>query len=30
MHPDEAATPADLIMVALKNHSLPEAVHDLE
>jgi 2-dehydropantoate 2-reductase len=29
-HPDEAAQPADLIIVALKNHNLPEAVHDLK
>ncbi|HTY23049.1 MAG TPA: 2-dehydropantoate 2-reductase [Desulfomonilaceae bacterium] len=30
LHPDEAATPADLIIVALKSHSLPEAIHDLK
>lgn len=30
VHPDEGATPADLIIVALKNHNLPEAVHDLK
>jgi 2-dehydropantoate 2-reductase len=30
VHPDEAASPADLIIVALKNHDLPEAVHDLK
>lgn len=30
VHPDEATTPADLIIVALKSHSLPEAVHDLK
>ncbi len=30
VHPDEATTPADLIIVALKNHSLPEAAHDLK
>jgi 2-dehydropantoate 2-reductase len=30
VHPDEAAPPADLIIVALKNHNLPEAVHDVE
>jgi 2-dehydropantoate 2-reductase len=30
VHPDEPATPADLIIVALKNHNLPEAVHDLK
>jgi 2-dehydropantoate 2-reductase len=29
VHPDEAGSPADLIIVALKNHHLPEAVHDL-
>ena len=29
IHPDEAATPADLIIVALKSHNLPEAVNDL-
>ena len=28
-HPDEDAEPADLIIVALKNHHLPEAVPDL-
>jgi 2-dehydropantoate 2-reductase len=28
--PDEAAPQADLIIVALKNHHLPEAVHDLK
>jgi len=30
VHPDEAAAPADLIIVALKNHNLPEAVNDLK
>jgi 2-dehydropantoate 2-reductase len=30
VHPDQATEPADLIIVALKNHSLPDAVHDLE
>lgn len=30
VHPDEATTPADLIIVALKNHSLAEAIHDLK
>ena len=30
VHPDEATPPADLIIVALKSHSLPEAVHDLK
>jgi len=30
VHPDEAVPPADLIMVALKCHNLPEAVHDLK
>lgn len=30
VHPDEETTPADLIIVALKNHNLPEAVHDLK
>ncbi|MEW6529769.1 MAG: ketopantoate reductase family protein [Thermodesulfobacteriota bacterium] len=29
VHPDETAPPADLIIVALKSHNLPEAVHDL-
>ncbi|HQI87711.1 MAG TPA: 2-dehydropantoate 2-reductase N-terminal domain-containing protein, partial [Anaerolineae bacterium] len=29
IHPDEDADPADLIIVALKNHHLPEAVPDL-
>lgn len=29
IHPDEDAEPADLIIVALKNHHLPEAVPDL-
>lgn len=29
VHPDEAATPADLIIVALKHHHLPDAVPDL-
>lgn len=28
-HPDKATSPADLIIVALKHHHLPEAVHDL-
>jgi 2-dehydropantoate 2-reductase len=30
IHPDEAAPPADLIIVALKNHNLPEAMNDLK
>jgi 2-dehydropantoate 2-reductase len=30
VHPDETVPPADLIMVALKCHNLPEAVHDLK
>ena len=30
VHPDEPAFPADLIIVALKSHNLPEAIHDLE
>jgi 2-dehydropantoate 2-reductase len=30
VHPDEAVPPADLILVALKNHDLPDAVHDLK
>ena len=30
IHPDEATSPADLVIVALKNHHLPEAVHDLK
>ncbi len=30
VRPDEAVPPADLIIVALKNHHLPEAVHDLK
>jgi 2-dehydropantoate 2-reductase len=29
-HPDEDISPADLVIVALKNHHLPEAVHDLK
>lgn len=29
VHPDEAKTPADLIIVALKHHHLPNAVSDL-
>jgi 2-dehydropantoate 2-reductase len=29
-HPDEATSPADLIIVALKHHHLPEAVPDLQ
>lgn len=29
VHPDEAATVADLVIVAVKNHNLPEAIHDL-
>jgi 2-dehydropantoate 2-reductase len=29
IHPDEASTPADLIIVALKHHHLPGAVGDL-
>jgi 2-dehydropantoate 2-reductase len=30
VRPDEAVPPADLIIVALKNHDLPDAVHDLK
>ncbi|MDQ7782514.1 MAG: 2-dehydropantoate 2-reductase [Desulfomonilaceae bacterium] len=30
VHPDEADSPADLIIVALKNHHLADAVHDLK
>jgi 2-dehydropantoate 2-reductase len=30
LHPDEASSPADLIIVALKHHQLKEAVYDLE
>jgi len=30
VHPDEADSPADLIIVALKNHDLPEAINDLK
>ncbi len=30
VHPDETVPPADLIMVALKCHNLPDAVHDLK
>jgi 2-dehydropantoate 2-reductase len=30
VHPDEAAPHADLVIVALKNHNLPEAVNDLK
>ncbi len=30
IHPDEAASPVDLIIVALKHHHLEEAVHGLE
>ena len=30
VHPDEADRPADLVMVALKHHHLPDAVHDLK
>ena len=30
IHPDEGISPADLVIVALKNHHLPEAVHDLK
>ncbi len=29
-HPDDGTTPADLAIVALKNHHLPEAGHDLK
>ena len=29
IHPDDQAASADLIIVALKHHHLPEAVHDL-
>jgi len=30
VHPDAASRPADLIIVALKNHNLPEAIDDLK
>ncbi|MBI5570379.1 MAG: ketopantoate reductase family protein [Desulfomonile tiedjei] len=30
VHPDEAATPADLIIVAVKSYNLPEAAKDLK
>jgi 2-dehydropantoate 2-reductase len=30
VHPDETAPPADLVIVALKNHHLPEAGRDLK
>ncbi|MFH1112646.1 MAG: 2-dehydropantoate 2-reductase [Pseudomonadota bacterium] len=30
VHPDDAGTPADLIIVALKSHHLPDAGHDLK
>ncbi len=30
VHPDEVRPPADLILVALKTHHLPSAVHDLK
>jgi 2-dehydropantoate 2-reductase len=30
IHPEEEASPADLIIVALKNHHLPESIHDLK
>ena len=30
VHPDEALPPADLILVALKNHHLPVAINDLK
>ena len=30
VHPDEATSPADLIVVALKHHHLEDAVHDLQ
>jgi 2-dehydropantoate 2-reductase len=30
VHPDKAASPMDLIIVALKHHHLPAAVHDLK
>jgi 2-dehydropantoate 2-reductase len=30
VHPDEASAPAELIIVALKHHHLPSAVHDLK
>ncbi len=30
VHPGKPITPVDLIIVALKNYSLPEAIHDLE
>jgi 2-dehydropantoate 2-reductase len=29
-HPDEVDSPADLILVALKQYHLPEAIHDLD
>jgi 2-dehydropantoate 2-reductase len=29
-HPDETTRPADLIIVAVKDHHLPDAVHDLK
>jgi 2-dehydropantoate 2-reductase len=29
VHPNEATTPADLIIVALKNHHLPQAINDV-
>jgi 2-dehydropantoate 2-reductase len=29
VHPDAASAPADLILVALKHHHLPEGVHDI-
>ncbi|MBM3302211.1 MAG: 2-dehydropantoate 2-reductase, partial [Deltaproteobacteria bacterium] len=30
VHPDEATLPVDLVIVALKNHHLPEAINDLK
>jgi len=30
IHPDADSSPADLIIVALKNHNLPEAINDLK
>jgi 2-dehydropantoate 2-reductase len=29
IHPDEASSPADLILVALKHHHLPDGIHEL-
>ncbi len=30
IHPDEVAEPADLVLVALKHHHLPEALQDIK